>query len=65
MRPPGAMTADLFWTSAAMVEGVVLIPARCVPSKFNVTASPAARATVPMRATTTPLLRTFGANRAI
>ena len=59
------MTADLFSTSAAMVDGVVVMPARCVPSNFKVIASPAAITTVPRCATTTPPLRTCGANRAM
>ena len=66
IKPPGASTALRLSTKVAIAAGVVVMPARvCWPSKFKLIASPAASATVPARATITPLLRTSGASSAI
>ena len=66
ISPPGASTADLFSTSALMVDGVTRILASVLlPSNCSSKTSPAASATLPRLATMTPLLRTSGASRAM
>ena len=66
MTPPGATTAPLFSTRALILEGSTTMPARLLlPSNCRVTRSPEASATVPIRATITPSLRTSGASRAM
>ena len=66
IKPPGACTARPFSTSTSMVAGVTITLARPLwPLNCISNASPAAIATVPMRAITTPLLRTSGASKAI
>ena len=67
MNPPGALTADLFSTSAATWAGAtVMLARRLAESKFRRIASPAASTTVPCAATVmVPALRTSGASRAM
>ncbi|WP_316681286.1 hypothetical protein [Ralstonia flaminis] len=66
MSPPGARTALPFSTSAAMVAGVTwMLASVWLPLNCSSYVSPAASATVPSWATTTPWLRTSGASSAI
>ena len=65
MSPPGACTAFLFSIKLRMVLGVVVMLASfLLLAKLRVMRSPAAITTVPICATTTPLLRTSGASKA-
>ena len=64
--PSGACTASLFSIRLARAEAVVVMPERLLPSAMvRVTVSPAANATVPARANTTPLFCTSGASMAM
>ena len=66
MSPPGACTARPLSTRLAMVEAVTSSPVSAfAPSMCRVKVSPAAIATVPSLATTTPWLRTVGASKAM
>ncbi len=66
ISPPGASTAFLFSTSAAIWLWVAVMPASVPFSvKFRLMASPDASATVPAWAMMTPSFRTSGASRAM
>ncbi len=63
--PPSARMTCWFDTSAFMTAASTTTERRREPANCRVTASPAAMATVPSRAKTTPSLRTSGASRAM
>ncbi len=66
MSPPGACTARPLSTKLAMVEAVTSSPVSVLPPSIcRLKVSPAAMATVPSLATTTPWLRTVGASKAM
>ena len=66
IKPPGACTALPLSTSADTVAGVTSTLFRlCLASKLSSMRSPAAITTAPILATTTPLLRTSGASKAM
>ena len=66
MSPPGACTARPLSTKLATVEAVTSSPVSVLPPSIcKLKVSPAAMATVPSLATTTPWLRTVGASKAI
>ena len=65
IKPPGANTAWPLSTKAATVAGSTRTFAKREPSNCNSNVSPAVSATVPICATTTPVLRTSGASSAM
>ena len=63
--PPGASTACRLSTRAARADGATRSRVSCWPANCSSMTSPAARATVPAWASSTPSLRTSGASRAM
>ena len=64
-NPPSARTICLFSTNASNTDRSTITETSCGPLNCTTVLSPAANATVPSRANTTPSLRTEGASNAM